>query len=165
MLGVRGEWISASRLIDEAGPLQHGEPLELSMLRATALIAANRLSGARELLVQLDLEDTPFVTLPDLLELKLRAEARDERVDPENDEEFLKTLERLSMDPSPVGLLARSWFESESRKPHAQDEISPNVLMTILGATPSAPATAPAAWDIPHRRVSSQTERVAAVVS
>lgn len=165
MVGLRGEWIAASRLIDEAGRMHPREPLELSMVRATALIAANRISDARELLLRLPLENTPFVALPDLLELKLRAEARDERADRENDEEFLKTLERLTFEPSPVGLLAQSWFESESRRPRTQDEISPSVLMTILGATPTAPAASAAAWDIPHRRVSSQSERVPAVTS
>jgi tetratricopeptide (TPR) repeat protein len=165
MVGLRGEWIAASRLIEQASRLQPGEPLELSMLRATALIAANRISDARDLLLHLAIEDTPFAALPDLLELKLRVEAREERADRENDEEFLKTLERLTMEPSPVGLLAQSWFESESRRPRAQDEISPSVIMSILSASPPSPVASPAAWDIPHRRVSSQTERVAAVTS
>lgn len=165
LLGVEGQWMAASRVIDVAVPHEHGEPLELSMLRSTALIAANRVSEARELLIQLPLGDTPFAPLPDLLELRLRAEARDERADRANDEEFRKTLERLAAEPSPVGLLAQTWLESEGRRPRLQNEISPSVLMTILGAAPIPPVTSPTAWDTPHRRVSSRTERAAVGIS
>jgi tetratricopeptide (TPR) repeat protein len=164
LLGVEGRWMAASRLIDGAGPPQYGEGFELSLLRSTALIAANRVSEARELLLHVPLEDTPFAPLPDLLELRIRAEASDERADRANDEEFRKTLERLAAEPSPLGLLAQTWYESERRRPRSQYEISPTVLMTILGATPTAPVMSPA-WDTPHRRVSSRTERAAAVVT
>lgn len=165
LFGVQGQWMAASRLIAETALPQQGDLLELMMLRATALIAANQISDARDLLVQLPLGATPFAAFPDLLELRIRAEARDERMDRENDEELRKTLERLAAESSPVGLLAHTWYESETRRPRARDEIPPNVLMSILGATPTTPIASPAAWDIPHRRVSTRTARAATAIS
>lgn len=165
LFGIQGQWVAASHVIDRTPLPGEADPLELKILRGTALIAANRVSDAFELLVQLPLGGTPLATLPGLLELRIRAEARDERADQENDEEFRQTLERLATDPSPVGLLARTWFESESRRPRRPHEISPSVLMSILGASPVAPFVSPAAWDIPHRRVSRQTARAATVLS
>lgn len=163
LLGVDGNWMDASRLIDDAAAPRPGEPLELTMLRSTALIAANRVSDARALLLQVPLDDTPFAALPNLLELRIRAEARDERADRDNDEELLRTLEQLAAEAGPVGLLARTWCDAERHRPRRQDEMSPNLVMTILGASGTAPVVSPAAWDIPHRRVSSRSERAATV--
>jgi excisionase family DNA binding protein len=161
VLGLQGNWLAASRLIDATPVDDRHSDIELQLLRATAMAVANRVSDARQIVVRLPLEGTPLRHLSDLLRVRLLVDAQGAMDEMQRLDDLRETLRSLADDGGPVGVLADAWLEHDSFREQLQERLSPGVLMSLLGAAGLRPASAPP-WDVYHRRVSSPTARVAA---
>lgn len=153
VLGSAGDWMAASRTIDANKPGSAAESQETALVRVAALVAANRVGDAIAVLGGLPLAGTPLARLADVLRLRQivsNAEQGDR-------EELLDALERLSQDRSLVGLLARLWRESEDRR---RDGLVSNV--SDVASRPNATRIrAVTDWDVEHRVISAEAERIA----
>lgn len=158
LLGTAGDWMAASRRIDETPHDRRSDPVELSALRSTALVAARREPEALELIENLPLAGTPFAVIPDLLRLRMAIERND-------DDACHEILHRLADEQGPLGLLATVWIESNANRAQRQAQVSGTVLEMLSSPAPEVGSSPFEPWDANHLVVSKPVASFATSVA
>lgn len=160
LAGSNGDWMSASRLIASVSHNPESDSLDVQLLRATALVAANRLDDALTILDHLPLAGTSLEAIPDLLRLALVVREQDERNELEQQSELRDTLLGLGERGGLLGLLARIWLDSEEVRGRRE------LVAAAAGAASATTElgtgrTQVLGWDVYHRLTSTPAARVA----
>lgn len=160
LAGSAGDWLIASRLIDTTPPDPESDPLDVQLLRATALVAANRLEDALTVLGHVPLAGTNLEPVPDLLRIAMLARLQADQDETERRDELIQTLRALGDRGGLVGLLARIWVDSEEAR--GRRELATAAASVASTSPDIAPTgTNVRGWDVYHRLTSTPVERVA----
>lgn len=163
LLGSRGQWIDASRIINEV-PFDGGtDPTELQMLRATALIAANRRDDALAILDPLPLSGTALEVVPDVLRLSRLVNAADDLTELERQDEEREILRTITDRGGLVGMLAGVWLEAEAARERRTVALSPSLLESNRESDDRQMRSL--GWDVYHRLNSTPVSRVATMAA
>lgn len=160
LAGTAGDWITASRLIDTVAIDQQSDPVDMQLLRATTLVAANRLHDALTMLDHMPLAGTILEPIPDLLRLALIARHDDDQDELERLDELREALRALGERGGLLGLLARIWLDTEEAR--GRRELA-TAAAAVAAANPETGTgrTDILGWDVYHRLTSTPVERVA----